>query len=64
MRLTEFWRRMEAVFGPQYARSWARDQVLPSLGGRTVDAALADGASAKAVWAAVVRDTQVPPALR
>jgi hypothetical protein len=64
MRLTEFWRRMEAVFGPQYAHSWAHDQVLPSLGGRTVDAALADGVSAKAVWAAVVRDAQVPPALR
>lgn len=55
---------MEAVFGPHYATSWANDQVLPSLGGRTVAAALADGESAKAVWAAVVRDAQVPPALR
>ena len=33
VRLTDFWDRMEQVFGPAYARSWAHDVVLPPLGG-------------------------------
>lgn len=64
MRLTEFWRRMEAVFGPDYAHSWAQDQVLPALAGRTPEQALADGESAKAVWAAIVQSVEVPSTLR
>lgn len=64
MRMTEFWRRLEAVFGPVYAHSWANDQVLASLGGRTVQQAFAQGESAKAVWAAVVAETEVPGPLR
>lgn len=64
MRLTEFWRRMEAVFGQHYAHSWAADQVLASLGGRTVHQALADGESAKSVWGAVVAEVEVPGTLR
>ena len=32
VRLTDFWERMELVFGPSYARSWAHDMVLPGLG--------------------------------
>ncbi len=64
MRTTEFWRRMEAVFGEHYAHSWAADQVLASLAGRTVVQALADGDSAKQVWAAVVAEADVPGRLR
>jgi uncharacterized membrane protein len=64
MRLTEFWNRMEAVFGPRYAHSWAADHVLGSLQGRTVERALADGDSAKSVWAAVVAEVEVPRSLR
>ena len=64
MRLTEFWRRMEAVFGAAYAHSWANDQVLAALSGRTVAQALADGESAKTVWAAVVAEAEVPGPLR
>lgn len=64
MRLTEFWRRMEAVFGKEYAQSWARDQVLAALQGRTVSQALAQGEPAKAVWAAVVEQADVPRTLR
>jgi uncharacterized membrane protein len=64
MRMTEFWRRMEAVFGKAYAHSWANDQVLASLSGRTVAQALAQGESAKSVWAAVVVEADVPAALR
>ena len=64
MRLTDFWERMEAVFGTSYAHSWARDQVLVALGGKTVEQALREGEAAKRVWAAVVAETDVPAALR
>lgn len=64
MRMTEFWRRMEAVFGAAYAHSWANDQVLAALDGRTVVQAFADGEPAKAVWAAVVAEVEVPGPLR
>ena len=42
VRLTEFWQRMEHHLGSAYAASWARDQVLGSLGGRTAQEALDD----------------------
>jgi hypothetical protein len=45
---------METLFGPSYADSYARDQVLATLGGRTVHQALAAGEDAKDVWRAVV----------
>lgn len=64
MRLTDFWARMESVFGQRYAHSWAADHVLGSLGGRTVLQALADGESAKRVWLAVVSEVDVPGPLR
>lgn len=57
MRLSEFWARMERRLGPDYARSWAADQVLPQLAGRTVVQALEAGEEAKAVWRAVVEAT-------
>ena len=43
MRLTDFWTRLEEAFGPGYAASIARDQVLSQLGGRTIEQALAVG---------------------
>ncbi|MBK5305123.1 MAG: DUF3046 domain-containing protein [Frankiaceae bacterium] len=54
MRLTDFWDRMERLFGPSYADSYARDQVLATLGGRTVHQALKEGDDTKDVWRAVV----------
>ncbi len=60
MRMTEFWRRMERQFGPAYAESYARDQVLPELGGRTVQEALEQGTEAKDVWRAVCQAVDVP----
>jgi hypothetical protein len=54
VRLTEFWARMSALLGPAYADSYARDQVLATLGSRTVVQALADGEDAKDVWRAVL----------
>ena len=54
MRLSEFWTRLAGEVGTTYADSYARDQVLATLGGRTVHEALADGEDAKQVWRAVL----------
>ncbi|ONH31281.1 DUF3046 domain-containing protein [Pseudofrankia asymbiotica] len=60
MRLTEFWDRMNRQFGAEYAESVARDHVLASLGGVTVESAFARGEDAKAVWRAVCAEFDVP----
>lgn len=60
MRLTEFWRLMNAHFGEVYADSFARDHVLGDLGGRTVHEALEAGWEAKDVWRAVCEAMGVP----
>jgi hypothetical protein len=62
--MTEFWRRMERQFGPAYAESYARDQVLRELGGRTVREALDQGEDAKSVWRAVCAAVDVPASER
>ncbi len=64
MRLTVFWQRMNEQFGEAYAESVAKDYVMAELGGRTVNQALADGESAKDVWAAVCASFEVAERLR
>ncbi|GAA1812018.1 DUF3046 domain-containing protein [Planosporangium flavigriseum] len=66
MRLTDFWDRLDQVFGPGYARSVAHDQVLSQLNGRTIEQALAAGEQTVRVWRAVVAayPDRVPPKLR
>lgn len=66
MRLTDFWARLEQAFGSAYARSIAADQVLPQLGGRTIQQALAQGEETAAVWRAVCAayPDRVPARLR
>ena len=59
MRLSDFWERMNAVFGPEYAASWSHDVVLPEIG-VTVDSALAAGIDTKTVWRAVCAHADVP----
>ena len=59
-----FWERMRAQFGDSYAESVAKDYVIASLGGRTVNKALADGEDAKIVWRAVCETFNVPQSLR
>ncbi|MBT8227215.1 MAG: DUF3046 domain-containing protein [Dactylosporangium sp.] len=54
MRLTDFWGRLEQVFGAGYAASVATDQVLTTLNGRTIEQALAEGVEVATVWRAVV----------
>jgi hypothetical protein len=60
VRLTDFWDRMRRRFGESYADSLARDHVLATLSGRTVEQALADGEDAKIVWRAVCSEFEVP----
>jgi Protein of unknown function (DUF3046) len=60
MRLTEFWRRMNEHFGEAYADSFARDQIIAELGGRTIYEALAQGMETKDVWRAVCTAMDVP----
>ncbi len=66
MKLTDLWDRLEQTFGPGYAESVARDQVIPQLEGRTIQQALAAGIEVLAVWRAVVANfpDRVPAALR
>jgi hypothetical protein len=60
VRHTEFWSRMESHLGPAYARTWAREQVLVGLQGRTVEQALAEGETPKSVWRAVWEALELP----
>jgi hypothetical protein len=55
---------MEQTFGRTYARSWADDQHLAALGGRTVAQALAEGTDTRDVWRAVCEHAAVPAHLR
>jgi hypothetical protein len=63
VRLTDFWRRMDARFGSTYARSVAADYRLPLLGS-TIDEAIARGVQIKEVWQAVCAEFDVPGQLR
>jgi len=66
VRLTDLWQRLEETFGPAYAASVARDQVLPELGGRTINQALDEHEEVHTVWRAVVAayPDRVPTRLR
>lgn len=66
MRQTDFWERMNTVFGQAYASSVATDQVISQLGDRTIKAALADGVDVHTVWRAVCAQyaDRVPARLR
>jgi hypothetical protein len=66
MRLTDFWTRLELVFGAGYAASVANDQVLSTLGGRTIRQALDAGVQTVEVWRAVCAayPDRVPSRLR
>jgi hypothetical protein len=64
VRLTDFWERMESLFGPAYATSLAADYVFAQLGGRTIQQAFASGMGAAEVWRAVCASFEVPSGLR
>jgi DUF3046 family protein len=54
VRLTDFWGRLNEVFGPGYARSIAADHSFAELGDRTIDEAIAQGVETTTIWRAVV----------
>ncbi|HVQ87433.1 MAG TPA: DUF3046 domain-containing protein [Actinomycetes bacterium] len=60
MRHTEFWARMNHHLGEAYAASYAHDQVLAQLDGRTVEQALLAGDDVKQIWRAVVVALELP----
>ena len=66
MRLTDFWGRLNEVFGSGYARSIAADHSFADLGDRTIDEAIAQGVETATIWRAVVAayPDRVPSRLR
>lgn len=64
MRHTEFWARMDDALGAAYARTWAEQQVMSSLGHRTVLEALDAGEPPKRVWQAVWERLELPASER
>ncbi|MFO6453182.1 MULTISPECIES: DUF3046 domain-containing protein [unclassified Aeromicrobium] len=60
MRHSEFWQRMEAALGPAYAASWARQQAIASLDGRTPVEALDAGIDPQRIWRAVHASLDLP----
>jgi hypothetical protein len=55
VRLTDFWARLEQVFGASYVRSIASDYSFGDLADRTIDQAIADGVDTATIWRAVVK---------
>lgn len=60
MRHTEFWARLDHALGHGYARHWADQQVIATLGSRTPAQALSDGVPPKQVWRAVWAELELP----
>lgn len=63
MRRSDFWERLDAVLGSEYAGSWSKDVVLPTLG-ETVQQAFDSGVDTLVVWRAVCEVIDVPSFLR
>ncbi len=63
MRISDFWRLLDAVFGAGYSRVLCSSLVLAGVGGRTADDALRAGVPPKQVWLAMC-DVQDVPAER
>lgn len=63
MRLTDFWERMAAAFGP-HAESLVEMHVLSELGNRTPDQALRAGEPPVTVWRVICEAFEVPAAKR
>ena len=64
VRLSDFWERMNASLGASYAQTYARDQVLGTLGGRSILDALSQGEDVQGVWRAVWAHLELPESER
>ena len=60
MRVSEFWRAVDQVFGEAYGAVVARDVVLEDLGGRSAADAIAAGIDTRKVWDALCDSQDVP----
>lgn len=60
MRVSEFWRAVDQVFGEAYGSVVTHDVVLEGLGGRSAVDALAAGIEARRVWDALCDSQDVP----
>lgn len=60
MRHSEFWVRLEHHLGPAYARSWASQFAISSLGSQTAQEALDAGVPPLEVWRAVHAALRLP----
>ena len=64
MKETELWMRLDTHLGRGYSRVWSAEHSLAELGGRTVDQAIDDGVSFKAIWRAVWGALELPASER
>jgi len=60
MRLSEFWELADAVFGPAYSRTLARQLALTACDSLTPVAALEAGVPPRDVWHAWCDEMQIP----
>ncbi|WP_062312922.1 DUF3046 domain-containing protein [Demequina rhizosphaerae] len=60
MRLSEFWSLADAVFGPAYSRTLARELSLDALDSLTPVAAIEAGTAPRDVWHAWCEQMDVP----
>jgi hypothetical protein len=63
LRRSDFWERLNAVLGDEYAASWSKDVVLPALGQSVADA-FDRGVETVEVWRAVCEVVDVPAFLQ
>lgn len=60
VRHSDFATLVREEFGDGHAATLLRSHVLNALGGRTAEAALADGIQPRVVWSAICDDFDVP----
>lgn len=60
MRRSEFWYAVSQEFGDSYGKVVVADLVIAELGDMTAAEALAGGQSAREVWLALCRASDVP----
>ncbi|QJC21589.1 DUF3046 domain-containing protein [Arcanobacterium buesumense] len=60
MKHTEFWQCVDRAFPNGLGRSLVSDLVIPELGSKTAEQALADCQAPQAVWSALRRTMDLP----
>lgn len=64
MRRAEFTALADHVFGPVLAAAYARELVIPALGGRSAAQAIAEGEDVRRAWTALCDAMDVPESRR